>query len=70
MSPTSLSPFCYIDSSLRVGVSTKSDWTKNVKKECFGMDKACETVERRYNKKVYYVKMGCKQQTACVEHIP
>ena len=32
MSPTSLSPFCYIDSSLRVGVSTKSNWAKNVKK--------------------------------------
>merc|ERR1711935_449523 len=55
-------------------VSDVDVWKKCIEdgalQECYGMDKACETVERRYNKKPYYVRMGCKQQTSCIQQIP
>lgn len=38
--------------------------------ECDGEDKACITTERRRDRKVYYVGMGCKQRAACMQDVP
>lgn len=38
--------------------------------ECTGMDRACETIERRLDEKVHFVAMGCKQRSSCMNMVP